>query len=100
MHDQGTFAAQALRLVTARFPDALGTMLGGPVAQGRATATSDLDLSILLPDSDISRREVVRHEGRLAELFLNTVADIPEFFEWEELAAAARSSLSMTRACR
>lgn len=83
MHDQGTLAAQALRLVMARFPDALGAMLGGSVAQGRATATSDLDVAILLPDSDISRREVVRHEGRLAELFLNTLADIPEFFEWD-----------------
>ncbi len=70
-------------MVTTRFPDALGAVLGGSVAQGRATETSDLDVAVLLPDSDISRREVVRHEGRLAELFLNTVADIPEFFEWD-----------------
>lgn len=83
MQDQGTFAAQALRVVTTRFPDALGAMLGGSAAQGRATETSDLDVAVLLPDSDISRREVVRHEGRLAELFLNTLADIPEFFEWD-----------------
>ncbi|WP_329594547.1 nucleotidyltransferase domain-containing protein [Streptomyces sp. NBC_01005] len=83
MDDQGTLTAQALRLVKTRFPDALGAMLGGSVAQGRATETSDLDVAVLLPDSDISRREVVRHEGRLVELFLNTVADVPEFFEWD-----------------
>ncbi|MFD5898624.1 nucleotidyltransferase domain-containing protein [Streptomyces sp. NPDC060366] len=83
MDDQGTLTAQALRLVTTRFPDALGAVLGGSVAQGRATETSDLDVAVLVPDSDFSRREVVRHEGRLAELFLNTVADIPEFFEWD-----------------
>ncbi|ROV70480.1 nucleotidyltransferase domain-containing protein [Streptomyces globisporus] len=83
MHDQEALVAQTLRLVTTRYPDALGATLGGSVAQGRATEISDLDVAVLLPDSDISRREVVRHEGRLAELFLNTVADIPEFFEWD-----------------
>ncbi|MFE5740709.1 nucleotidyltransferase domain-containing protein [Streptomyces celluloflavus] len=83
MNDQENPAAQALRLVTALFPHALGALLGGSAAQGRATATSDLDVAVLLPDSDTSRREVIRHEGRLAELFLNTLADIPEFFEWD-----------------
>jgi predicted nucleotidyltransferase len=83
MNDQETPEAQALRLVTARFPHALGAVLGGSAAQGRATPTSDLDVAVLLPDSDSSRREVVRHDGRLAELFLNTVADVPGFFEWD-----------------
>ncbi|MFF3359302.1 nucleotidyltransferase domain-containing protein [Streptomyces sp. NPDC002917] len=82
MDDQGTFAAQALRLVTTRFPHALGAVLGGSVAQGRATSSSDLDVAVLLSDSDTSRREVIRHEGRLAELFLTTLADVPEFFDW------------------
>ncbi|MEW2395255.1 nucleotidyltransferase domain-containing protein [Streptomyces sp. NPDC046862] len=80
MSDQETVRAEALRLVTARFPQALGAMLGGSAAQGRATPASDLDVAVLLPDSDSSRREVIRHDGRLAELFLNSVADIPEFF--------------------
>ncbi|MFE5110403.1 nucleotidyltransferase domain-containing protein [Streptomyces sp. NPDC056663] len=83
MDDQGTFVAQALRLITARFPHALGAVLGGSVTQGRATSTSDLDVAVLLPDSDTSRREVIRHEGRLAELFLTNLADVPEFFEWD-----------------
>ncbi|MEV5482632.1 MULTISPECIES: nucleotidyltransferase domain-containing protein [Streptomyces] len=83
MNDQEITAAQALRLVTTLFPHALGALLGGSVAQGRATPTSDLDVAVLLPDSDTSRREVIRHEGRLAELFLNTLADVPEFFAWD-----------------
>lgn len=83
MTDQMTAEAQALHLVTAHFPDALGALLGGSAAHGRATSTSDLDVAVLLPDSDSSRREVIRHDGRLAELFLNTVADLPEFFEWD-----------------
>ncbi len=74
---------QAQRLVAARFPQTLGAVLGGSAAQGRATSASDLDVAVLLPDSDSSRREVIRHDGRLAELFLNTVVDVPEFFEWD-----------------
>ncbi|GHC78354.1 nucleotidyltransferase domain-containing protein [Streptomyces flavofungini] len=82
-NDQDTYRAAATRLVAARHPHALGALLGGSAAQGRATPSSDLDLAVLLPDSGHSGREVVRHEGRLAELFLNTLADIPEFFAWD-----------------
>ena len=81
MNGQADPVAQALRLVTSRCPDALGAILGGSAAQGRATPASDLDVAVLLPDPDTSRREVVRHEGRLAELFLHTLADLPEVFE-------------------
>lgn len=83
MTDQETAVAQALRLVSHRFPHALGAVLGGSAAQGRATAASDLDVAVLLPDPDTSRREVIRHEGRPAELFVNTLADVPTFFEWD-----------------
>ncbi|WP_238431880.1 nucleotidyltransferase domain-containing protein [Streptomyces cavernae] len=64
-------------------PHALGAVLGGSAVQGRATSASDLDVAILLPDSDSSRREIIRHDGRLAELFLHTVTDVPEFFQWD-----------------
>ncbi|MGW1376865.1 nucleotidyltransferase domain-containing protein [Streptomyces sp. NPDC002446] len=83
MNDQAAPAAQALRLITSRYPNALGAILGGSAAQGRETPTSDLDVAVLLPDSDISRREVIRHDGRLAELFLHTLADVPAAFEWD-----------------
>lgn len=83
MDDQEAIEAHALRVVTELYPHALGAVLGGSAAQRRATATSDLDVAVLLPDSDVSRREVIRHEGRVVELFLNTLADIPEFFAWD-----------------
>ncbi|WP_326624550.1 nucleotidyltransferase domain-containing protein [Streptomyces sp. NBC_01761] len=81
MNDQAAPVAQALRLITNRFPHALGAVLGGSAAQGRATPNSDLDVAVLLPDSDTSRREVIRQDGRLAELFLHTLADVPTAFE-------------------
>jgi predicted nucleotidyltransferase len=83
MDDQETVEAHALRVVTELFPHALGAVLGGSAAQGRATRASDLDVAVLLPDSDTSRREVVRHDGRIVELFLNTLEDVPEFFAWD-----------------
>ncbi|MFD9887048.1 nucleotidyltransferase domain-containing protein [Streptomyces alboflavus] len=81
--DRDAFRASASRLVAARHPHALGALLGGSAAQGRATASSDLDVAVLLPDGHRSGREVVRHEGRTAELFLNTLADLPQFFAWD-----------------
>ncbi|MFE6805506.1 nucleotidyltransferase domain-containing protein [Streptomyces sp. NPDC057681] len=83
MSDQDTAIAQAGRLVGELFPQSLGAVLGGSVAQGRSTPTSDLDIGVLLPDSAGSGREVIRHEGRLVELFLNSVGDVPKFFEWD-----------------
>ncbi|MFI0817716.1 nucleotidyltransferase domain-containing protein [Streptomyces sp. NPDC021098] len=81
MTGDATPATQALALLSDRFPHALGAVLGGSAAQGRAAPTSDLDVVVILPDGDTSRREVVRHDGRLAELFLHTVADAPRHFE-------------------
>ncbi|MER6121564.1 nucleotidyltransferase domain-containing protein [Streptomyces sp. NPDC001795] len=69
---------QARRLVADRCPDALAAVLGGSTARGRATATSDLDIAVLLPDGDVTRRETLRHEGRLAELFAHTRAGLAE----------------------
>ncbi|MGW3045963.1 nucleotidyltransferase domain-containing protein [Kitasatospora sp. NPDC001159] len=43
---------QARRLVADRFPDALAVVLGGSTAAGRATATSDLDLAVLVADGE------------------------------------------------
>ncbi|MYW68229.1 nucleotidyltransferase domain-containing protein [Streptomyces sp. SID8379] len=73
--------AQARRLLTEHYPQALGAVLGGSAARGQARATSDLDLAVLLPDTESSRREVIRHEGRLAELFLHAVGDIADVLE-------------------
>lgn len=71
---------QARRLVADRFPDALAVVLAGSTAAGRATATSDLDLAVLVAGGGESYRETVRFEGRLAELFVHTEAALAELF--------------------
>lgn len=71
-------AAQARRLVSTRFPDALGAVLGGSAASGRVTAGSDLDLAILARVG--TYRETIRFEGRVAELFVHTPNALPELF--------------------
>ncbi|WP_435241566.1 nucleotidyltransferase domain-containing protein [Streptomyces cucumeris] len=81
MDDQAALPVHALCLITDHYPHALGAVLGGSAATGRVTPTSDLDLVVLLPNSDTGGREVIRHEGRLAELFLHTLADVPAVFE-------------------
>jgi hypothetical protein len=71
---------QARRLTAERFPDALAVVLGGSAAAGRATAASDLDLAVLVPDDGGTYRRTVRHEGRLAELFVHTRTGLDELF--------------------
>ncbi|MEU8791344.1 nucleotidyltransferase domain-containing protein [Streptomyces sp. NPDC048643] len=83
MTDQEAASAHAARLVAELFPQALGAVLGGSAAEGRSTPTSDLDIGVLLPDSAGSGRQVLRHEGRLVELFLNSDEDLAEFFQWD-----------------
>ncbi|WP_369183363.1 nucleotidyltransferase domain-containing protein [Streptomyces sp. Y1] len=70
--------AQAGRVAAERFPDALAVLLAGSAAAGRATATSDLDLAVLVPDGGATYRETVRYEGRLVELFVHTGAGLAE----------------------
>ncbi|KOU79359.1 nucleotidyltransferase [Streptomyces sp. XY593] len=71
---------QARRLAAERFPDALSVVLAGSTASGRATVTSDLDLAVLTEDGSTSRRETLRFEGRLVELFVHTRAGLDEIF--------------------
>ncbi|MFD5185174.1 nucleotidyltransferase domain-containing protein [Streptomyces sp. NPDC058372] len=73
-------AASALRLVEARYGDGLAAVLGGSAAGGRFTARSDLDIAVLLPDDGRDRRETVHHEGRSAEVYLNTPDDLRRLF--------------------
>lgn len=71
---------QASRIVWEHHPTALGAVLGGSGACGRAGPDSDLDITVLLPDGDTSRRELIRHEGRLAEMFLSTRTQLRQAF--------------------
>ncbi|WP_037891374.1 nucleotidyltransferase domain-containing protein [Streptomyces sp. NRRL S-87] len=71
---------QARRLARQRFPHALGVVLAGSTAAGRATTTSDLDLAVLVEDGGGTGRETLRFEGRLVELFVHTRAGLDELF--------------------
>ncbi|GAA2108048.1 hypothetical protein GCM10009759_47700 [Kitasatospora saccharophila] len=69
---------QARRLVAELHPDASAVVLAGSVAAGRARAGSDLDLAVLLPDGRDTRRETLRHEGRVVEVFAHTRSGLDE----------------------
>ncbi|MGW3738883.1 nucleotidyltransferase domain-containing protein [Streptomyces sp. NPDC005148] len=71
---------QARRLAAECFPDALSVILAGSTASGRATVTSDLDIAVLIEDGGETRRETLRFEERLVELFVHTRAGLDELF--------------------
>ncbi|MGW6708409.1 nucleotidyltransferase domain-containing protein [Streptomyces sp. NPDC054956] len=63
-----------------RFPDALSVILAGSTAAGRATASSDLDIAVLVGDEGRTYRETLRVEGRVVELFVHTRTGMAELF--------------------
>ncbi|MFJ7245624.1 nucleotidyltransferase domain-containing protein [Kitasatospora sp. NPDC098652] len=71
---------QARRLVRDRFPGALAVVLAGSTVSGRAGATSDLDLAVLVPSGGETYRETLRFEGRVVELFVHTRAGLRDLF--------------------
>ena len=62
----------ARSIVADRFPDALAGVLAGSSANGTATATSDLDIVVLLAGPPAPFRETIRVEGIPVELFVHT----------------------------
>ncbi|MEJ8640246.1 nucleotidyltransferase domain-containing protein [Streptomyces sp. MS1.HAVA.3] len=66
-------------------------ILAGSTATGRATATSDLDIAVLIEDGDVTYRETIRFEGRVVELFVHTRTGLTELFAAD--AAARRATL-------
>lgn len=64
--------AAARNFVRERYPGARVAFLGGSTASGAATATSDLDIFVLLGDEhdDVSFVETVTHQGWLVEAFV------------------------------
>ena len=78
-------AAQAARaLVAERFPEAIQAWLAGSTTTGRATETSDLDITVLLDEVEV-HRESLTYAGWPVELFVHTAASI-EFFVARDLA--------------
>ncbi|WP_374457118.1 nucleotidyltransferase domain-containing protein [Nocardioides sp.] len=68
----------ARSLIAERFPDAWQAWLSGSVVLGHATATSDLDITVVLDEAEVHRESLV-HEGWPVELFVHTESSIRHF---------------------
>ena len=68
-------------LVSDRFPKSFAAMIAGSHVRGRATATSDIDLIVLMPTGARTYRESFLYEGYPVEAFIYTEATIADFFE-------------------
>lgn len=71
---------QARRLIHNHFPGALAVVLAGSTVSGRATASSDLDIAVLIASGGETYRETLRFEGRVVELFVHTRAGLRDLF--------------------
>ncbi|WP_052591562.1 nucleotidyltransferase domain-containing protein [Luteipulveratus mongoliensis] len=69
----------ARRVVNERFPDVVAAWLGGSVVRGNATATSDLDITVLLDGSPAPFRESLIEQGLPVELFVQTPASLTHY---------------------
>ncbi|MDQ2846160.1 MAG: nucleotidyltransferase domain-containing protein [Actinomycetota bacterium] len=63
---------QATGLVASTFPEARAAWLGGSVAAGTATASSDLDITVLLTGAPAPFRESLHHKDIPVEFFVHT----------------------------
>jgi hypothetical protein len=72
--------ADARALVAEQFPGAVAAFLGGGVLSARRTATSDLDIVVLLAGPPAPYRESLRWRGWPAELFVHDRASLETFF--------------------
>jgi predicted nucleotidyltransferase len=69
----------ARRLVAERFPQARAAWLGGSVAGGTATSTSDLDITVLLPGPPAPMRESLLYADWPVELFVHTERSLAHY---------------------
>ncbi len=86
----------ARRLVAERFPEARAAWLSGSVVTGTATATSDLDITVLRAEG-VVHRESLEYGGWPVELFVHT-ADSVRHFVAQDLARR-RPSMARLVSC-
>lgn len=72
--------AVARKLVRERFPDAVQAWLGGSAANGGATPTSDLDITVLLEVAEVHRESLI-FRGWPVELFVHDDRSIRHFVD-------------------
>ncbi len=87
--------ADARALISERFPAALAAFLGGSVLSGRRTATSDLDIVIVLPGPPAPYRESLRWRGWPTETFVHDQESLERFFASD----TARRRPTLARMC-
>jgi predicted nucleotidyltransferase len=71
----------ARKLVADRFPEARAAWLGGSVARGTATETSDLDVTVLLAGAPAPMRESLEYCGWPVEVFVHTEESLRHYCE-------------------
>lgn len=85
----------ARALVNEKFPTARAAFLGGGVLSDRRTATSDLDIVVLLDGPPAPYRESLRWRGWPVELFVQDETAISAWFALD----AARRRPTLARMC-
>ncbi len=75
----------ARQLIGERFPDARAAWLAGSVVTGAATATSDLDVTVLLPGPPAPFRESLTYAGWPVELFVHSVDTVEHWLSKDRL---------------
>lgn len=78
--------AAAAAFVAESFPEAFLAVLAGSASSGTLTATSDLDIVVVLDGSPAPYRETLRYDGWLVELFAHTPASLDQFYTSERTA--------------
>ncbi|GAA3130326.1 hypothetical protein JOF29_007173 [Kribbella aluminosa] len=79
-------------LIEDRYPQAVQALLGGSAAAERLTETSDLDVTVLLPDTTVCR-QALTYAGWPIELFVHTEESVRRFVQLD----AAKRQPSMAR---
>lgn len=77
--------AVAHHLVARRYPQAKAAWLGGSVAAGTATSSSDLDITVLLSGSPAPHRHTETVDGWPVEWFVQTEGSLLRFCEDERI---------------
>jgi hypothetical protein len=78
--------AVARRLIRERFRDARAAYLGGSASRGTATATSDLDIVVVLEGAPAPYRETVRYGGWPVELFVHDETSLQRWYDREAVS--------------
>jgi hypothetical protein len=85
----------ARALITERFPDALAAFLGGGILSEHRTATSDLDIVVVLAGPPAPYRESLRWRSWPAETFVHDADSLEHFFARD----TARRRPTLARLC-